>query len=126
LLHSLATLFSKDAAHGKDQREHDQILAILLIFYGCFQLLGTVFFGIILWAVTGGNFYYHVLKTPLLLTAFGLLLLILFIPFLVAYGLLKRTEWARGAVLAMSIGGILLSFLLLILPSQLNWSTNFA
>jgi hypothetical protein len=105
------------------QRQHGQILAILLIFYGCFQLLGTAFFGVILGAITGGNFYYHVLKTPLLLLAFGILLLILLLPFLLAYGLLKRTKWAKGALLAAGMAGILLSIVSLF-TSLLYWSTN--
>ena len=106
-----------------DQRQHGQILAILLIFYGCFQLLGTVFFGVILGAITGGHFYYRALKTPLLLLAFGIVLLILIIPFILAYGLLKRTKWAKGVLLAASMAGILMSFVLLF-TSLLYWSTN--
>jgi len=106
-----------------EHRQHGQILATLLIFYGSFQLLGTVFFGIILGAITGGNFYYHVLETPLLLLAFGILLLILLLPFLVAYGLLKRTKWAKGMLLAVSMAGILMSFMLLF-TLLLHRSTN--
>jgi hypothetical protein len=65
-----------------EQRQHDQILGILLILYGCFQLFGTIFIGVIMWAATGGHFYYQVLKTPRLLVSFGILLLILVLPFL--------------------------------------------
>lgn len=106
-----------------EQRQHDQILAILLILYGCFQFLGAAFFGIIVGAVTGGNFYYHVLETPRLLLAFGILLFILLLPFLLAYGLLKRTKWAKGVLFAVSIAGILTSFVLLF-TSLLYWSPH--
>jgi len=107
-----------------EPRQHGQILGILLILYGCFQLFGTIFMGVIMWAVTGGHFYYNILKTPPLLIGFGILLLILVLPFLIAYGLLERTKWAKSGVFAMSVAGIVLSFVLLFLPLQLHWSTN--
>jgi hypothetical protein len=107
-----------------ERRQHGQILGILLILYGCFQLFGTIFIGVIMWAATGGHFYYQILKTPLSLVGFGILLLILVLPFLVAYGLLEKTKWAKIGLLTMSVAGILLSFGLFVLPLQLHWSTN--
>ena len=83
-----------------------------------------LFFGGLLWVISGGYVYYDVLKTPTGFAFFGILLLILLIPFLVAYGLLKRTGWAQGAVLLMSMAGILTSFMLLLLLSQPRRSTN--
>ena len=107
-----------------EQRQHGQILGILLILYGCFQLFGAIFMGVIMWAASGGHFYYSVLKNPPLLVGFGIVLIILVLPFLVAYGLLERTKWAKSGVFAMSVAGILLSFVLLLLPLLLHWSTN--
>ena len=107
-----------------DQRPYGQILAILLIFYGSFQLLVAAFYGGLLWVISGGYVYYDMLKTPTGFAFFGILLLILLCPFLVAYALLKRTGWAKGAVLLMSMVGILTTFMLLLLLSQPRWSTN--
>jgi uncharacterized membrane protein len=107
-----------------DQRPYGQILAILLIFYGSFQLLAAAFFGGLLWAISGGYVYYEVLKAPGGFAFFGVLILVLLLPFLVAYALLKKTGWAKGAVLLMSVIGLSTSFMLLLLLSQPRWSTN--
>jgi hypothetical protein len=107
-----------------DGRPYGQILAILLILYGSFQLLAAALFGGLLWAISGGYVYYDVLKAPGGLAFFGVLLLILLIPFLVAYALLKRAVWAKVAVLLMSMVGLWTSFMLFQMLSQPRWSTN--
>jgi hypothetical protein len=104
---------AKDLGLGGSETHqwHERILAALFCFYGFSHLAVASFFWVIILALAKESYYqFQVLRT---FGGFGMTLVVVAMPLLSAYALLRRRRWAKGVTGVTCLGILIFSFVLL-------------
>jgi hypothetical protein len=99
------------------QQNHRTVLSILLFLYVCIHLVAVAFLWSVILALAGEG-YVVVLREFKTLTLLGMTLLVVAMPLLSGYALLRGRPWTREAVRLTSLAILIASIIVL---RQISW-----
>jgi hypothetical protein len=108
---------SETAVANTGERNHRRVLSILLFLYGCLHLVATAFVWIVIFALVSEG-YRDSLRDLNKLILMGMTLVVIVMPLLSGYALLRGRPWARGVLSLTCVAILIVSIIAL---WQISW-----